>query len=187
MGTSSNHRSPDVPSWRLARAMIGSDVAPPDQQSKELWRAASADPAADLIGYLGSERVYVAAKLSQGSSSPKEAAQAFGALVQQSGTAPFLDATTSRAMLRTVAKKGGMPQFAGELLAELIGHYASRDLPSYVGARGRIQKTSESIALKVRLQQIARDACKSPKVEVKDAKSWGRLIRAAVEQLVSKK
>lgn len=187
MGTSSNHRSPDVPSWRLARAMIGSDAAPPEQQSKELWRAASADPVADLVSYFGSERTYAAAKLTQSSSSPKEAAEAFTGIVQESGASLFLDATTTRALLRTVGGKGSVTQFAGELLAEAIAYYASRDLPSYLGAEGRIKTTSESIALKAQLKKIARNACMSTNVEVKDAKSWSHFVRSAVEKLVSKK
>lgn len=188
MGTSSNQRSPDTPSWRLARALIGSTAAPAQKQSIEMWRAATTDETADVIGYLCGGRTFAAAKLTETSSNPREAAEAFFNIMKTSGSAPFLDASASRALLRTVAKKGDVRAFAGELLSEAIAYYASRDLPSYVGRPGRIESTSQAVALKAKLQELARNACAPlPSKSISDANAWAKYVGEAIARLTSRK
>lgn len=188
MGTSSNQRSPDTPNWRLARALIGNDSAPVERQSGELWRAATSDHDAGLLEFLCSPRTFAAATLTQVAATPRDAANSFFEIVKGSGNAPFLDAAASRALLRTVAKKGDARQFAGELLSEAVAYYASRELPSYLGRAGRVKSASGSIELKAKLGEIACNACAAVEGRpARDAESWASFMRSAIKRLIARR
>ena len=187
MGTSSNPRSPNTPSWRIVRAVVGSAGSPIDQQSREIWRAAAADLNANLINYLSSPRVFQIAQIAQEASSPSDAVDRFAAVVRKSGNAPFLDAAAQRALLRAVAQKGGVGRFAGELLSETAAYYASRELPSVVGRAGRIGTAADAISLKGQLRSIARSEGEGTIGSPSSSDSWATRVRTAIDKLARRK
>ena len=54
MGTSTSQPSPDTPSWRIARQVLGREAAPLARQSEEIWKAATADRGGRLSEELAS-------------------------------------------------------------------------------------------------------------------------------------
>src|SRR5437868_2999415 len=137
MGTSSNHRSRDIPPWRPARAVIGSSQIDSSVQSTELWRSAVGDQEALLAQRLGSEALTYACELAESEKSPAKAADRFDDHLQANQLASLMDSVAKRALIRAVALGGGATSFGQELFAETASYLASRELPSYVGAEGR--------------------------------------------------
>ena len=62
------------------------------------------------------------------------------------------------ALARVVASRGTPAQAVGELFAEIVDYYASRDLPSVVGAPNRVKTAADAVDLKKRLRDLARQA-----------------------------
>lgn len=161
MNTSTNHPSPNTHVWRPAKAVLGRLDLDTAQQSLELWRSALSDRAGRLTAELTDPLIARACEIAEARMPPGRAVQSFDeVLVQQYAAGLMLD-LAKRALARASASKSGSVGFASELFAETISYYASRDLPSFVGAPGRIQKISDSIALKEELQNIARGVARA--------------------------
>jgi hypothetical protein len=62
------------------------------------------------------------------------------------------------ALARVVASRGTPTQAVGELFAEIVDYYASRDLPSVVGAPNHVKTAADAVDLKRRLKDVARRA-----------------------------
>jgi len=184
MGTSSNQRSPRTPNWRLAHAVIGRADVSASSQSQELWRAASGDQGDALLGGLGSPLLASACETAAKAQSPSQAVASFeNTLINEGAAGIFLD-LGARALARSVATKSGENGFASELFAEAVAYYASRDLPSYVAAPGRVKNTSDSIVLKEQLKSIARET--AMKVPLKtDPKGWRDYVSKVLQNLQS--
>lgn len=183
MGTSSSQRSPNTPNWQLASAVLGrSDVAL-QRQSEEMWRAAAADREGRLAGELGAEVLAAAGAIAAAARSPQEAAALFHRQVQEQKSAGIMLDIGRRALIRAVAQGAGAAGFAAELFSEAASYYSSRDLPSYVGAPGRVDRTSESVALKNGLQGIARGAALAAGPPLVEPGAWRGFVGRVLTRL----
>jgi hypothetical protein len=185
MGTSSNQRSPDRPTWRLPQALIGRQDVALEHQSAELWRAASSDPQTNIVDRLSDPILARTCSLADTPSSPAAAMAAFDGLLQQSHAAGFILDLSRRALVRSVAAGSGSAGFVKELFAEVVGYYASRDLPSYVGKSQRIGTSSELIALKRGLQDHVRTVVAAEQLPDITNRTWRALVGRITKALTS--
>lgn len=158
MGTSSNQPSPNTPSWNIAQATLGRLGLDVERQSEELWRSALTDRDGRLTEELTNPLLASACEIAEARMSPANAVQSFDDTLKQQYAAGLTFDMAKRALARASAIKSGSAGFAVELFAEVTSYYASRDLPSFVGSPNRIQTTTDSIALKENLRNIAREA-----------------------------
>jgi hypothetical protein len=172
MGTSVNHPSPKTPNWDLAKAMLGHENVPLERQNEELWKAALADPVASLPSELGSALLAQACELAGKSTSPSDAIKSFDEVVLSKHTASLTLDMGRRALARTVANNAGSTGFAMELFSEAVSYYAARDLPSYIGAQGRISSPGDAINLKEKLRAITQDTVKKVGQVKTDISGW---------------
>lgn len=184
MGTSTSQPSPNTPSWRIARQVLGRDAAPVARQSEELWKAASADRGGRLRDELSSPVLAAAGAVAAQAKSALEALRAFNTIAAEQRAAGLALEIGRRALMRAVASGGGAAGFGAELFAEAASYYASRDLSSYVGATGRVATSSDSIALKDGLRAIARGAAGQAAIRT-DADGWSRYVRSTLDVLTS--
>ena len=182
MGTSSNQPSPKTPSWGLANAVLGKPSASPERQHQELWRAAIGDQGDALLEALGNPLLANACALSTRSRSPSEAIGRFDQSLLDSHNASLVLDLGKRALVRAVAAKKGATGFASELFAETVSYYASRDLPSFVGAKGRISTTSDAIELKNQIRDHARKIAKMFPVKT-DPEGWKNYVSKVLAAL----
>ena len=181
MGTSSNHRSRDIPSWTPARAVLGRLEVPVDVQSREIWRSALADQTALIQERLASDVVSFACSIAQSEKNPIAASSQLDERLHEAKSASLIDSIAKRALVRAVALGGGADRFGAELFAETVSYLASRDLPSYMGAEGRIKNAEGVIGLKNALQEQARSAAAS--VTLFGAQSWGTYVNEVLRSL----
>ena len=161
MGTSSNQPSPNTPGWRPAQASLGHLDLAVERQSMELWRAALTDRDGRLVEELADPLLASACEIAEQRISPDSAVQSFDNTLNQQYAAGLTLDMAKRALARSSAAESGAVGFAEELFAEATSYYASCDLPSFLGAPGRIQTTTDSIALKENLRNIAREAART--------------------------
>lgn len=161
MGTSSSQRSPNTPNWQLAVAVLGREDVALQRQSEEMWRAAAADREGRLADELGGDVLAAAGAIASTARSVREAAALFQRQAQEQKSAGIVIDIGRRALVRAVAQGGGTAGYAAELFSEAALYYASRDLPSYVGAPGRVARTSASVALKAGLENMAREVVRA--------------------------
>jgi len=182
MGTSANQPSPKTPNWRLANAVLGNPSTSPERQHQELWRAAIGDQGDALVEALSNPLLANACALSKQSISPFEAIGRFEQSLLDSHNAGLILDLGKRALIRTVAGKKGVAGFASELFAETVSYYASRDLPSFVGAKGRISTTSDAIELKNQIREHTRKIAKMFPVKT-DPKGWKNYVSKVLDAL----
>ena len=187
MGTSVNQRSPARPTWKLPQAVIGRVSVHPLEQSSEIWRAASMDPDTDIARRLSDPIIANACALAAEASSPADAIRRYDSVLNETRAAGMIFDLARRALARSVAEGSSSVGFSQEIFAETVGYYASRDLPSYVGKRGRISNASEIIALKKELQQHARDMASSQKLTRITEKTWSTYVFDVVRTLAAKR
>ena len=183
MGTSSNPASPNTPSWDLAKALLGRDGVDPKRQSTELWRAASGERGDQLLEELSSPLVAEACQIAGTTKSVPEAINSFeNRILERHENTLTLD-LCKRALARTVAMGSGEQGFGAEFFGEITTYYASRDLPSFTAANGRIQTTSEAIQLKQELRSIAAETARSAGKVASDQRGWRSYVHDALEAL----
>lgn len=187
MGTSTNQRSPDRPTWRLAQALIGRTTVSPDDQARELWRAASLDPETNIAARLAHPILANACVSAATASTPSEAVRSYDSQLNETRAAGLVFDLARRALSRSVSERGGSEGFARELFAETVAYYASRDLPSYVGKRGRVATAREVIDLKRQIQHHVRELVRSQPLPTISKESWSRYVARTVDRLTRKK
>jgi hypothetical protein len=183
MGTSRNDPSPNVPAWRPAKAALGRRDLSPERQARLLWQAANAERGPDLAESFAAPVFATACAIAARGASVREALQGFDAAVVQSRAAgPVVD-MGRRALARVAAQGGGATGFAGELFAEAAAYYASRDLPSFVGAAQRIQTAAEAIALKGEIRRATVDVVSRAGTPPSDSSAWRSYVSNVVAEL----
>jgi hypothetical protein len=182
MGTSTSHPSPNTPSWRIARQVLGREAAPLARQSEEIWKAATADRGGRLGDELASPVLAAAGSVAAEATSAVDAVRAFNRIAAEQRATGLALEIGRRALMRAVTAGGGAAAFGAELFAEAASYYASRDLSSYVGAAGRVGTSSESIALKDGLRAIARGAAGEVPVRT-DLDGWSAYVRGTLAVL----
>jgi hypothetical protein len=183
MGTSKNVRSPDTPPWKAALAVLGHLSVPPARQAQEVWRSASAERGVRLTEDLGSPALAAACRIAESTTEPRVAAANFEQFLSSARAGGIGAEIGKRALLRAVSAKRGSQGFASELFAEATAYYVSRDLPSFVAARGRVASTSAAITLKEGIRNSARDVVGGLGVPATDALGWSKFVSRAVRAL----
>lgn len=186
MGTSSNHRSRAIPPWLPARAILGRPDVTTEAQSREIWRAALGDERALLRERLSGQVMQYAREIAKGASTPAGAASNFDTFLLSNSSASLFDSIARRALVRAVANATGANGFGGELFAETAAYLASRDLPSYVGATGRVETVNQAIKIKVELQQRARLAATSASLQTTSPSKWPEYVARVLAMLTSR-
>lgn len=166
--------------------MLGRTDVPVEQQSAELWRAVAGDRGERLFGDFGHPLLAAAVGVAVEARTPIEALRRFDEAVRREGAAGLSLDMGRRALARTVAAAGGGAGFGAELFAEAAGYYVSRDLPSYLGAAGRVATASEAMALKDRFRAVARGAARSAGAAAgptNDPQAWRVYVARVVDAL----
>jgi hypothetical protein len=182
VGTSRNDPSPKTPPWRMALAVVGTPDINPTRQGLEIWKAVAADRGEKLVSDFASPALAEACRyVAEGIAVHDALARYDRSTLHESGTGLALE-MGRRAMARCAAQRADAATFVGELFAEAVSYYASRDLPSFVAAEGRVANTSSSIDLKDRLRQTTREqvrALGTPRLTPRGWKSHiTRVVRA---------
>jgi hypothetical protein len=185
MGTSRNDRSPLNPPWRMALAVIGTPETPPDRQCLEIWRAVAADRGEKMLNDFASKPILEACRLASAELTPQDAIARFNAATRYESDAGLVIDMSRRALARCAAERGGATQFVSELFTEAVSYYASRDLPSYVAAPGRIATSSDAIALKDSLRSVTRQQVQSVGEAELAPKQWRQYIGKVLNVLRS--
>ena len=161
MGTSRNDPSPDVPSWRRARAMLGDSQFSPSQQGAALWQAAVTERSSKLIQELSDPMLVRACAIADQRSPAVTALRQFDDHAFEARSASVTLEFARRALARAATRGGGSGEFAAELFGEITGYYASRDLPSIVATPNRVRTVSESIRLADAVRGAVRERVQS--------------------------
>lgn len=182
MGTSSNHPSPNTPNWNITRSVLGNTDVSEELQSREIWRAAIADRGESLKNDLGLPLLSTACEIAAQATSASEALSKFEQAILNAHAANLTLDLGKRALARAVAVKSGANGFAAELFAETVAYYASRDLPSFIGTPGRVKTTTEAIAIKDKLKNLARKVAHSVSVRT-DPTGWKQYVAGVLAAL----
>src|SRR2546427_5929708 len=156
MGTSRNDRSPMTPPWKMALAVLATPDVPPERQSIEIWKAVAADRGQKLVRDFSNPSLAEACRWVSQGLSVQEALTRFNRSTLYESNAGLAIDMGRRALARCAAERGDAASFVGELFSEAVSYYASRDLPSYVGAEGRISNSSDVIRLKETLRETTK-------------------------------
>ena len=119
--------------------------------------------------------------------SPAEAMDRFDAWASETRAIGLTVDLASAALGRVAAIGVGGQRFVAELFAELTDYYASRDLPSVVGAAGRVATPAAAIALKERLKDVARSQTLAEGPPPDSVDRWVAYIRRIVSRLAAGK
>jgi hypothetical protein len=183
MGTSRNDRSPSTPPFRPLQAVLGRNDVEVVRQVNELWLAAFAERGERLIGDFSKPAMVDLLKVAASNPTPVAATHAFNEVLGKRGDASLALDMARRALVRSAVSKSGIAGFASELFSEASGYYASRDLPSFVGAETRVSNSSAAIQLKNQIRAATQEAVGHVKTPKPNAPSWRSYVNAVVERL----
>jgi hypothetical protein len=183
VGTSRNDRSPSTPPWRIALAVVGAPDVMPARQSVEIWKAVAADRGESLLRDFSSPALAEACRYVAQGLSVNEAIAQFDRSASREGATALAFEMGRRALARCAAQRTDAAAFVGELFAEAVSYYSSRDLPSFVGAAGRVPTTSAAINLKDSLRQLTKEQIRALGPPQLTAAGWRRHITRALKTL----
>ena len=183
MGTSKNVRSPDIPPWKPFLAVVGRPDIPVERQTRELWRAAYADRGPRLEEDFSQRTLAVACGLAATSRNLQGALREYDTANQRERRAGLGVEIGRRALARAIARGTGAAGFASDFFADASTYYASRDLPSFIGAAGRVQNTSSGIELKNAISRVTREQVSKIGVPRPDAEGWASFVKSALTAL----
>ena len=183
MGTSTNQASPNTPSWRLAKAVLGRKATPLERQSQEIWQAALADRGELLSLELANPLLAEACRLAEGRVAIDSALEFFHQRQTETYATSLILEIGKRALARACVAQSGGSGFASELFSETAAYYVARDLPSVVGARDLTSTTTQAINLKDAIKAIARDAASATKLITTDPQGWQTYVSNVVAAL----
>ena len=186
MGTSKNIASPETPPWRPALAVLGRIDVPVERQAREIWRSASAERGHRLYHEFSSPALAFACRLAGKSNDVHAAWNDYDNYLSEAQRAGFAFDIGKRALARAISAKEGSQGFANELFAEATAYYASRDLPSFVGAAGRVQTPFQSIQLKTNLKAAARSVVTASGELKTDPDGWAKYVQSVISKLRSR-
>ncbi len=183
MGTSRNDRSPDIPTWKPALAVIGRTDIPATRQLIELWRAAYGERGERLLYDFSQPSLAAACQLVAEKVPVHRALIHFDEINQQENRAGLAIELGRRALARCAASGASSLDFVGELFGEATAYYASRDLPSFVAAEKRVASNSEGIALKQTLQDTAKETVEQLGDPPLEPVAWGDHVARVLSAL----
>jgi hypothetical protein len=137
--------------------VVGAPDVSPARQSLEIWKAVAADRGEGLLQDFSSPALAEACRYVAQGLSVNDAIAQFDRSTLREGAAGLVLDMGRRALARCAAQRTDATGFVGELFAEAVSYYSSRDLPSFVGAAGRVPTTSDAIRLKDSLRQTTKE------------------------------
>jgi hypothetical protein len=185
VGTSKNVSSPRTPPWKPVLAVLGRPDVPAARQTREIWLGASGDRGSRLVDDFSQPTLADACQLAQRATNVIAALREYDAISKRAGQVGFAIELGKKALARTVANRSGAEGFAAELFSEATAYYASRDLPSLVASRGRVETTSAAIELKNQLRETTRATVRALGQPRTDPGGWSDFVRNAVAALRS--
>jgi hypothetical protein len=183
MGTSRNDRSPMTPPWKMALAVVGTPDVPVSRQSLEIWRAVAADRGEKLLRDFSNRSLAEACRWMSQQMPVNEVLARFQRETMYESNAGLAIDIGRRALARCAAERGDATSFVGELFAEAVSYYISRDLPSYVGARGRIPSNGDAIRLKEALRESTKQRVRSMGEPKLGPREWRGYISSVLRTL----
>jgi len=183
MGTSKNVASPDTPPWKPALAVLGRNGIPPSRQLREIWRSASVDRGPRLLDDFAAPTLAIACKLAQGSGNVHNVLREYESLLAHDRKLGLAAEIGRRALARAVSSREGSQGFATELFAEATSYYVSRDLPSFVGAKGRVETTTAAMALKSAIKGVTKEVVRSVGTPTTDPDGWVSYVKRVITSL----
>jgi hypothetical protein len=203
MGTSSVHRSPGTPRWRLVNNLYNDPTVPPERLLAEVFNAAEHYPAG-LTDAAVLERVETLLQMAERGdwrqsaeaalATAREAIRTAQTRALSSGYTSFFGDLADRALHTTFAHaardpnslstpRAALSAFLRHLTACAIDHVVSRDLTAHLGGP-RLASTSEAFAMRRTLTEQARTVATDPRVsEAVDAAAqaprerWADVVR----------
>jgi hypothetical protein len=172
MGTSKNVASPDTPPWKPALAVLGRTGVAAPRQLLEIWRSASADRGHRLLDDFATPTLAQACKLASTATNVAGALTEYDHMLGENKARGLGVEVGRRALARAISQKLGSQGFAAELFAEATSYYVSRDLPSFVGSRGRVETMSAAIALKSQIGFATRAVVENYGAPATDTNGW---------------
>ena len=183
MGTSRNDRSPDIPPWKPALAILGRRDIPQERQLSEVWRAAQADRGARLLDAFSHPLLLEACRLVAERAPLRQTLDRFDEARQRGNYAGLAVELCSRALARSAARAEGAIGFVGELFGEATAYYLSRDLPSFVASENRVATNSEAIQLKRSLTKAASLIAQGQGEPPLDREAWAQHVQRVLHGL----
>lgn len=183
MGTSRNDASPKTPPWRMALAVVGTSDISPSRQSVEIWKAVAADRGEKLFRDFANPALAAACRYVVEGLPVHDALARFDQSTMHESSAGLALEMGRRALARCSAQRTDAASFVGELFGEAVAYYASRDLPSFVAAEGRVANTSASINLKDSLRQTTKDQVKALGTPRLTSREWKSHITRVLKAL----
>ena len=175
MGTSTVHRSPGTPRWRIVNNLYNDPTVPPERLLAEVFNAAEQYPSG-LADAAVLERVETLLHVTEvgdwrgGTEAAltvaREAVRTAQARALRSGHTSFFGDLADRAMHTTLANaardpnslstpRAALSTFLRNLTASAIDHVISRDLTAHLGGP-RLSSATETLALRRTLAEQAR-------------------------------
>lgn len=187
MGTSKNERSPNTPPWKPALAVIGRSDVSAERQLAEIWRSAYSERGERLLDDLSDPALVEACRLVTERVPVHEALNRFDENNERENRAGLAIELGRRALARCAVTGAGPTEFVQELFGEATSYYASRDLPSFVAAKDRINTNSEAIALKQALRTAAKQTVEMFGEPPLDRADWSVHIARLLKALQGRK
>ena len=156
---------------------------PDDRQNREIWRSAEAERGTRLVDDFSHPTLAAACRLAANTNDVRSALRAYDDHLSGENKSGFAVEIARRALARAVSSQQGGAGFARELFAEATSYYVSRDLPSFVGARGRVETPSAAFALKTNLKEITRTVVQSAGQPSFDPEGWSTYVQKVVQGL----
>jgi hypothetical protein len=168
-------------------AVLGRSDIPPERQSREIWLAATADRGEKLLNDYSHHALAKACKLVAEGRPVNEGLLQYEKATRYESESGFALELGRRALIRSLARRKSTTDFVGELFSEAISYYASRDLPSFVAAKGCITNASESIKLKDQFRRLTKTTVKSLGEPKYDERHWRPYVAKVLDALRGQK
>jgi hypothetical protein len=183
VGTSKNVGSPDSPPWKFSLAVLGRLDVPADRQNQEIWRSAEADRGPRLADEFSHPVLAAACELASTAKDVRKTLVAYESHLSDTHKSGFAVEIARRALARAVSSQQGSQGFACELFAGATSYYASRDLPSFVGSKGRVETISAAAELKFQLKETTRTIVQYVGPPIVNPEGWGSYVRKVLAGL----
>lgn len=184
MGTSVNQASPRTRNWEAAQSTYKSDEFPVERVLREVWRAATNQPAGDLAAQLAAPVVSRLRDIALQGATPVQVAAAVNREIARSRQTSLGVEIARRAALQCLAAENRAQAFTERVFAEASNYLVSRDLPGFVGQDFRNRTVADSFQFKQSVSDAAaRTARETGEPRSATAKAWREYTGAVIERL----
>lgn len=190
MGTSVSHRSPTTSNWNAVAASYTSGQIPVDRVVKEIWRAATNQPAGDLANDLSKPIISQCLKIALIADNPKQAFRDSSRQIALSGEASLAADLAQRAVVKSSRTRIDRTEaFVQSLFSEAADYLVSRDIPGFVGIGDRLKTVRDAIVFKEKVRNRVAEVVSiipRPRRLQDDPGNWKKYVETVVSALVAK-